>query len=445
MKSPPQEQQERPFPLKQYYLLYGGLGALIFYVLLFMLLVHTQRQALYNQYLMGVTDKARSFYMDIDRDFLKPAGLAFEELDPADTALMDSFHKEITAVVSSDFSIGKVKVFTSKGLTLYDSLDQKNVGQPYAARTEEGFRAALRGQAASKVEIEDNGHRFMEVYLPVLKTETTQVVGILELYEDVTRFEKHIRSASRKVLLLPTLIFISLNLLLFIIVAKADRLISDHTKLLIAIRHNMAKYLSSSAVEAICRAVSTKRELFRGERQELVILFSDIRGFTSYSETQEPETIVKELNKIFQIQADIINECGGVIDKFVGDEIMATFGADQASPAVQASIKIMDAIESAAEVDFHLGIGIHAGEAVVGSLGTDERRDYTAIGDTINIGSRLCSAAAPGEVILSPEVFGRIEAELQARFDEKRILNLKGKAKPLESRVGHFTPFKKEK
>lgn len=440
MRKPTQIQPEKPFPLKQYYLLYGGLGALIFYVLLFMLLVHTQRQALYNQYLMGVTDKARAFYMDIDRDLLRPAGITFEEINPADEAFIGQLHREISAVVSSDFSIGKVKVFSYDGLTLYDSLDQKNVGHPYALRAEAGFRNALLGQVASKVEIETNGHRFLEVYLPIFRAQTKQVVGILELYEDVTRFEKHIRTASQRVLLLPTIIFLAFNVLLFVIVAKADRLISDQTRLLLAIRHNMSKYLSSSAVEAICQAVSSQRELFRGDRRTLVILFSDIRGFTSYSEGQEPETIVKELNKIFQIQADIINAHGGVIDKFVGDEIMATFAVDQISAAAQAAIEIMTAIAAAAEVDFRLGIGIHTGEAVVGSLGTDERRDYTAIGDTINVGARLCSAAAAGEIVLSPEVFEKIDAKLQARFSEKRTLNLKGKARPMLARVGNGAP-----
>lgn len=441
MRKPTKNQPEKPFPLKQYYLLYGGLGALIFYVLLFMLLVHTQRQALYNQYLMGVTDKARAFYMDIDRDLLRPAGITFEEINPADEAFISQLHREISAVVSSDFSIGKVKVFSYDGLTLYDSQDQKNVGHPYALRAEAGFRTALRGQVASKVEIENNGHRFLEVYLPIFKAQTKQVVGILELYEDVTRFEKHIRTASQQVLLLPTIIFLAFNVLLFVIVAKADRLISDQTSLLLAIRHNMSKYLSSSAVEAICQAVSSQRELFRGDRRTLVILFSDIRGFTSYSEGQEPETIVKELNKIFQIQADIINAHGGVIDKFVGDEIMATFAVDQISAAAQAAIEIMTAIAAAAEVDFRLGIGIHTGEAVVGSLGTDERRDYTAIGDTINIGARLCSAAAAGEIVLSPEVFEKIDPKLQARFSEERTLNLKGKARPMLARVGNCTPI----
>ncbi len=136
--------------------------------------------------------------------------------------------------------------------------------------------------------------------------------------------------------------------------------------------------------------------------REITVLFSDIRGFTSLSERRKPEEIVALLNRYFEMQVEVIFRHQGTLDKFIGDAIMAFWGAPLAQPdhavlAVRAALGMGRALEQfAAEiaqedpnVNFDIGIGVHTGEAVVGFLGTRRRLDYTVIGDTVNLGSRI--------------------------------------------------------
>ena len=136
--------------------------------------------------------------------------------------------------------------------------------------------------------------------------------------------------------------------------------------------------------------------------REITVLFSDIRGFTSLSEKRKPEEIVALLNRYFEMQVDVIFRHQGTLDKFIGDAIMAFWGAplpqpDHAVLAVRAALGMGQALERFAQeialedpgVQFDIGIGVHTGEAVVGFLGTRRRLDYTVIGDTVNLGSRI--------------------------------------------------------
>ena len=136
------------------------------------------------------------------------------------------------------------------------------------------------------------------------------------------------------------------------------------------------------------------------QTRELTVMFSDIRGFTALSETARPEDIVALLNRYFSCQVEVIFRHGGTLDKFIGDCIMAFWGAptawpDHAERAVAAAIEMSGVLESlrsdlgelGAELD--IGIGIHTGKAVVGFIGSDDRLDYTIIGDTVNLASRI--------------------------------------------------------
>lgn len=137
--------------------------------------------------------------------------------------------------------------------------------------------------------------------------------------------------------------------------------------------------------------------------REITVLFSDIRGFTTLSETAAPEDVVALLNRYFTRQVEIIFKHGGTLDKFIGDGIMAFWGAPTAYPdharrAVEASLEMSAALDEfrdelgALGGALDIGIGLHTGKAVVGFIGSDERLDYTAIGDTVNSASRIESA-----------------------------------------------------
>ena len=138
-----------------------------------------------------------------------------------------------------------------------------------------------------------------------------------------------------------------------------------------------------------------------GERAFLCVLFSDVRGYTTLSEGREPEAIIGVLNRYFDRMAPEIHAFGGSVDSYMGDGIMAHFGhpdpvKNPCQSAFDASLAMLKALEelnrelaSEGLPELKIGIGLHAGEAVVGHIGSKERHEYTAIGDTVNVASRV--------------------------------------------------------
>ena len=137
-----------------------------------------------------------------------------------------------------------------------------------------------------------------------------------------------------------------------------------------------------------------------GQSRQVTLLFSDIRGFTTLSESRTPQEVVTLLNRYFSRQVDVIFRNGGALDKFIGDCIMAIWGAPlddtkHAEHAILCALEMADTLDAFrkdlddADADFDVGIGIHSGPAVVGLIGSEQRREYTAIGDTVNLASRV--------------------------------------------------------
>ncbi len=157
------------------------------------------------------------------------------------------------------------------------------------------------------------------------------------------------------------------------------------------------------------------RQTLDGQAHEITVLFSDIRGFTTLSEQHPPAVIVGLLNDYFSRQVEVIFRHGGTLDKFIGDAIMAFWGApspdpDQARHAIAAALEMTEVLEAfkreAGEIGagFDIGIGLHTGPAIVGFIGSEQRQDYTAIGDTVNLASRIEGLTkAHGRVLVSAE------------------------------------------
>lgn len=138
----------------------------------------------------------------------------------------------------------------------------------------------------------------------------------------------------------------------------------------------------------------------QGESRQITVLFSDIRGFTTLSEARTPQQVVELLNGYFGRQVEVIFRHNGALDKFIGDAIMAIWGAPlddakHAENAIRCALEMADTLQAFKKdlgelsADFDVGIGIHSGPAVVGLIGSEQRREYTAIGDTVNLASRI--------------------------------------------------------
>jgi adenylate cyclase len=204
-------------------------------------------------------------------------------------------------------------------------------------------------------------------------------------------------------------------------------------------RERFQRLLSPAIAEQV---VSGKVEVAKGgQLRETTVLFSDIRGFTSMSESRDAQVIVDMLNEYFEQMVEIVFRYEGTLDKFVGDEIMALYGApvtheDDALRAVRTALDMLEVLEQwnrerteRGQVPVHIGIGINSGEVVAGYLGSSKALEYTVIGDSVNVGARLCSAAKPGQILVSEDT----EKRLLGLFDlqEQPPMVLKGKSKPL--------------
>lgn len=170
-----------------------------------------------------------------------------------------------------------------------------------------------------------------------------------------------------------------------------------------------------------------------GERRYCTYLFTDVRGFTALSEKLQPEEVTEIMNKALTIQADTVKKYGGMVDKYIGDAMMAIFNAPMdlqhhEKLAVQAGIEILEKIDEA-QLDIQIGVGINSGESVVGNLGSSTRFDYTAIGDAVNTAARLESATKEkGVGILIGE---QTEKHCGYRLQSLEPIMVKGKSKPL--------------
>lgn len=196
----------------------------------------------------------------------------------------------------------------------------------------------------------------------------------------------------------------------------------------------MQKFVSRSTVQMI----SEKKEAtLGGTRRVITAMFTDIRNFTSVSENKWPEEVVDTLNHYLDIQTRVIHEQKGIVDKFMGDGIMSIFTGDKmVQNAVTAAVEVQRQIhrmnkerKKNKEIVLDVGIGLATGVAVLGSIGSHDRMDYTAIGNTVNVASRLCGVAGPQQIIANEDFVKRLNGEFETKSGGK--IDIKGKQDPV--------------
>ena len=209
--------------------------------------------------------------------------------------------------------------------------------------------------------------------------------------------------------------------------------ISDVSK----VKNTFKRYVSKQVVDELL-GDDGKLNL-GGEQREVTILFTDIRGFTSMSEKMKPERVVTTLNEYFSDMIDIVFKNNGTLDKIIGDELMVLYGApisgdNDTVRAVETAVEMQHKIKELnidrkkrKEPPILVGAGINKGLVVSGNIGSRDLMDYTVIGDTVNVASRLCAAAGPGEIMVSRSVYGATKKEFS--YDKLEPIKVKGKEK----------------
>jgi adenylate cyclase len=201
---------------------------------------------------------------------------------------------------------------------------------------------------------------------------------------------------------------------------------------------SFGKYVGTEVLDMILANPET--DWLKGTRNEATIIFCDVRGFTSYATEKSPEQVVEALNAYLEIATSVIIKYGGYIDKFIGDAVMGVFGVpvfrqDHIERAVRAAVHMQDELHKQSlhgnQLLASVGISIHTGTVVAGNVGSQSKMEYTVIGDSVNVTSRLNALAGTGEVVVSRQVKEKIDHLMTT--ESLGLQNLKGKSEPVEA------------
>jgi adenylate cyclase len=204
-------------------------------------------------------------------------------------------------------------------------------------------------------------------------------------------------------------------------------------------RSNLERFFTPALAERIAQSPDAVK--LGGDKRMVAVLFSDIRGFTALSETMNPDDMARLLSEYFTEMVDCVFRHGGTLDKFIGDAVMAQWGAplgepDDADRAMRAALDMMRSLAALnrrwrdqGRPELAIGIGLNCGEAFAGNIGSERRLEFTVIGDVVNTASRLCGAAEGGEILMS-EPFQRAMRDA-VPVNQHDPMELKGKSQPV--------------
>jgi class 3 adenylate cyclase len=320
----------------------------------------------------------------------------------------------------------RLKIYSPGGLTLF-STELGDVGtvEKNAALTaaiEEHERVLLPHREA-------DGKHYNEFYIPV-EGDSGAVALVFELYEPAGYLSAILARALVLPTLVPGLLLVGLVLVLGHLIRRAQASIDLRAARVRELSTRIESFMSLSAIGAVRAAPAGSGVPLK--RIGVSLLYSDVRRFTEYSEATSPEDVVAYLNRIMTLQIECVARHGGDVDKLIGDALLARFeGAEKESRAIAAALDIQAVVERSG-LPRGIGIGVFTGPAILGPIGPETRRDYTVIGDSVNIAARLCAEAQRGEIVCdaatlerggpgnAPNVFGLVE-KVQVKGREKPI------------------------
>jgi class 3 adenylate cyclase len=418
---------EQPYPLRRYFLraIVPGLACLL--LVSAVLTVVGARRLAEGVYLEQATRRAQV----IDRAMTEVAPEPWRRLkrgeapqsiyaEPAGQTLLDNLNREVR-----ELDLAHLKIYAHTGVIQFSS-DSGRIGT--IDRSPAFVAAAERGASSVVYRVDPDGSVLYELYVPLPLADGPP--AIFELYEPVDHLNALLWRAGAAAITVPSLILLALTLGMARLVVMAQRDIDGRARLVADLRDRLERLLSGAASQAVHRAVSAGGRI-PSTRTRCTLLYSDIRDFTSFSEANEPERVVGFLNEAMTILVDASRRAGGDVDKMIGDAVLVRFHGPQAEARAIAGAR--DALRrlNRANLPRRAGVGVYTGEVISGTIGSGDRMDFTVIGDSVNLAARLCSTAAPGELVADSET---VAAAGDRDFGPAEVISVKGRQQPLQVR-----------
>lgn len=425
MASTPDFHEDRPFPLARTFRRRILPGFALFVAALLTITVLAAHYVTESIYLEQAQRRAAAIAHAVAKTvpetwdgFLAGRNLSTGEM----AALRDAFGHEV-----EEFDLVKLKVYDLAGRTLFSS-DGEGLGK---IETGAALRRVLDRKKPSLARGRGpNDEITYELYVPLFGGAGggESLRAVVELYEPVGYIDAIMIRAVAAPVVVPGALLALLALVLGRLVSRAQADIDARTGALVSLRRKLETFVSAGAVAAAREAGGAGD--IPSRRVRCSLFYSDVRAFTAFSETHAPEAVVDFLNRLMALQVRVVQAHGGDVDKLIGDALLARFdGADSAARAITAARDVLAAVRAAA-IAPGVGIGVFTGEPILGAIGPADRRDFTVIGDAVNVAARLCSAAAEGELVTD----SASALSAPAGFGAEETLQVKGRAQPLAVR-----------
>jgi class 3 adenylate cyclase len=412
----------QPYPLLKRFSLFVLPGLILCMALLVSMTIVSARQLITDEYLKIAQRQTQAMVASIKRAY--PAmwvkltdGTARQQRD-WESAEWKKF-ADYMDVMASDRALPKLKMYDARGFVLYSS-DRSEIGDQEKAY---GIDQALKMQKANAVSSSLGTDLIYELYI-YFAAEKNQSAFVVELYEPETRLATLISSSVLSLLFLPLALFALILVLLTLLVRGAQADINERTSLALELQERLQKFMSRRAANA---ARAAKTGLNEGRSIQAALYFADVRNFTSYAEKHSPSDAVTLLNELIEIQVKQIHRFGGDVDKIIGDAVLAVFtGERMADRAIGCAVAVLSTCHLRQDLARSLGIGVHVGQVISGSIGTAQRQDHTVIGDAVNVVARLSANAAENELVIDSATVA--VTDLSDCFSLPEEVQLKGKS-----------------
>lgn len=422
----PQNPVGEPFPLQRYYVSRVVPGIVVFLVVLSALLwlaFSYVTQHIYMEEVQGRTD--------VIVKATRQAEPALWEKFIGGAILSETEHKRIDDLLYAQLELHNLlslKVYDLHGEVLYDI----RPGMIGTIETSQPLRDTIvTAQPHLLYQVTDDGTAAYEVYTPYMVDGNMRAVT--ELYEEVGYLDTMLYETAIPAIAVPVTLQIVLILVLGFMVRRAQRDIDQRTRAITELGKRLETFVSASAIDAAKTALAL--DTIPSRKVECTLFHSDVRDFTSYAEDNTPERVVYFLNDVMSIQVEAVANHGGDVDKMIGDALLVRFEGENAERrAIDAAREILDAVKRAG-LARGVGIGIYTGQVISGAIGPQARRDFTVIGDSVNMSARLCSQADGGEIVADAAT---VQAAGDESFAPAEHIQVKGRNEPISVRRWHI-------